>query len=189
MRLLPVTVVLAIILLGLIVISVVCFHRPYILYRDFLHRLSYPRTRDLDIKRVHDLEDIQSALIRYYKEKGTIPQRLETIRQEPYATHISITDPYTGALYEYNPLPAEQWIPESAHYQICVDFQAPSPLIKEDVIRRCPRGGLCTADRPLRITNPVDPDDRNWYWDHRVGKDCWNIDSTRGVEDYFYYSY
>ena len=118
--------------IALLVIQDVRFPRPYILFRDTLHKIVYFRDRGPDIRRVYDLKNIETAVATFYKENAKLPSSLAELRLQPYAAQLSIADPQTKEAYGYKPVPRELTTAGTVIYHLCGTFRAPSPVIKED---------------------------------------------------------
>ena len=76
------------------------------------------RARRLDVRRVDDLTEIARAMDRYYAREHTLPSKLADLGP-PWGPPLSITDPATGAAYEYRVLAGKR-------YELCAVFTGPA---------------------------------------------------------------
>lgn len=73
----------------------------------------------LDQERVQDLQSIQSAVVRYWQDKGSLPDELAMV-EDPLVGFSAPTDPVTGEAYTYRKTSARV-------FEICATFAHPSP--------------------------------------------------------------
>lgn len=108
------------------------------------------RLRDLDERRMQDLQFIQAEIINHYLAKNILPETLGELRKD-----ISIpTDPEIRMPYEYRIL-------KENTFELCANFSLPSlPLVGTEKIA-APRGAY----------DPYGQYDVS-YWDHGAGRTC-----------------
>jgi hypothetical protein len=78
------------------------------------------RVLALDRHRESDLSNITRATTRYWDLHSSLPQSLDELAKYPSGYAFSITDPETGAPYEYR-------ITGEKTFELCATFGAPTP--------------------------------------------------------------
>ncbi|MFO7591690.1 MAG: hypothetical protein R6X23_12485 [Acidimicrobiia bacterium] len=112
------------------------------------------RAQRLDDQRVSDLRGLVSAVERYQREYGRLPDDLESLGNHP-GTATVLTDPESGSRYDYRVLDASEHL---ATYELCATFATAS------TDRR-------TRSRPFRRGDD--------FWRHPSGRHCFTFEIDR----------
>lgn len=105
------------------------------------------RARRLDEQRVNDLEQISYAVDQFYGINKVIPNSLEDLQNSRNVYIRSISDPETGAPYEYS-------TQDDRHYTLCAVFASES---QQDLKSDLTRG--------------------NAFWTHGQGRACFDFET------------
>jgi hypothetical protein len=79
---------------------------------------SQQRERQLDERRLRDMEMLAQLVDRYWARHAELPGSLDILGSEPGSKPLA-TDPGSGELYRYRPL-------ETETYEVCARFTTPS---------------------------------------------------------------
>jgi hypothetical protein len=113
---------------------------------------SEQRSRQLDERRVNELQQITFAIDEYWRQNAALPSTLEDLRDRRFFVD-SLTDPITGEPYEYNVLDEEA-------YELCSVFETDSS----------------GYERPL--PRPVSEQ----LWEHGIGRTCFELEVRKTTE-------
>ncbi len=101
------------------------------------------RAKRIDLRRVNDLQGMESAVNFYFAEHATLPMSVEELSKQP-GVRIG-SDPVTGADYRYRALDAEQ-------FELCGTFDrasAPRVLTGLDLWEH-PAGNHCFTRKVVK---------------------------------------
>ena len=118
------------------------------------------RARQFDMRRVSDLQNIQSQVVSYWQRKGELPKDREAIQQE--TADISFQDPETGVFYRYEPAPLGTRINAMTTFFLCATFTSSRYEADEKVPSKISPSAL----RPLTTARFME------LWDHPAGGYC-----------------
>ena len=105
------------------------------------------RRRQMDVRRVEDLQAISRAVQAWHRQNGRFPKSLDELLREPdaYAMVPSTRDPATGVPYEYATV-------DASHFQLCATFESSDSLVSR-----------------------LDPRGVSGFWKHPAGRACFTL--------------
>ncbi len=111
------------------------------------------RLRRLDAQRTSDLQSITYAMDQYWIVQRQLPKDLPELLRSRDVYVQNTSDPETGGPYDYR-------IVDGDTYELCATFQT----------------DVRTKDKFGRTTEPYPYGRQNEFWDHEIGRTCYEID-------------
>jgi len=150
--------------LGYFVVAIVLAAVAYGLY--IVGSPNAARLRNLDARRLSDLQYLQNQIIYYWQAKQTLPKELPVLQDATRGVGVPV-DPGTGAAYTYT-------IQGPLAFTLCANFNGPS----DDLTGQVPSG---KPSAPM--ASPVGaPYYQDSSWSHSAGESCFE----RQIDPSFY---
>jgi len=165
----------------ILVIAVLVYTNTLLETAALIKRSFYLMETRRDTQRVHGLREVKKTVEEFYEKKGVLPESLTVLVSKSRGDFSLMLDPVSQEPYDYR-VGSEREIqalrdPQPI-FEICTNFEAPSPLIWKDITPPCPQGGLCEMAIRYQVINPIEPEDEDTeFWDHAIGYGCWMFGS------------
>lgn len=115
------------------------------------------RARQIDERRVRELQALADAMDTFWRERRRLPLSLDELADLRFTASFPRVDPVTGIPYEFQPV-------DSIQYVLCATFDAPDTSVATSPARAPDFGG-----------------DASRFWRHAAGRTCFELEVSRAA--------